>query len=193
MKIFDFSWSKYFMIFHDISLWFPLGSRPDICGSLRPQPNKASFAAASPGHEAHEAPRPGTRWTAEKKTVAFVDPDGKIGRRLLALIHRFKILEIPHVSYLMKSLFWIFWLNQVESSQIPLLSYKFYNFYICLYIYIYIYSMKSPCLMAARLPCETRSLRFGSGPLFVASAVAPFGASWSPHPGPNQTWGDHET
>ena len=34
--------------------------------------------------------------------------------------------------------------------------------------------------MAARLPCETRSLRFGSGPLFVASAVAPFGASWSP-------------
>ena len=40
--------------------------------------------------------------------------------------------------------------------------------------------MKSPCLMAARLPCETRSLRFGSGPLFVASAVAPFGASWSP-------------
>ena len=31
-----------------------LGSRPDISGSLRPQPNKASFApaAASPGHEA---------------------------------------------------------------------------------------------------------------------------------------------
>ena len=48
--------------------------------------------------------------------------------------------------------------------------------------------MKSPCLMAARLPgcpaahlmalCEIRSLRFR--PLLVASAVAPFGASWSP-------------
>ena len=129
----DISW-----YFHMISL----GSRPDISGSLRPQPNKASFAAA---------------WASPGQPVAFVDPDGKIGRRLLAPIHRFKILEIPHVRYLMKFLFQIFSLNQVKSTQIPLLSYKFYNFYIFLYKFHEI-SMFDGCPAAVWNPLP--SLRF---------------------------------
>ena len=67
------------------------------------------------------------------------------------------------------------WFNRVKSGSIQLLSYKFYI--------ISIYSMKSPFLMAAHPPSQGtvwNPLPSRPGPLFVASAVAPFGASWSP-------------